>query len=179
MHSGESRLWGGAIFFGFVENKKGKVSTQVFTEAKAQIELGQKILVEGNAQLELENYAEAFRLFQQAERQAQKAKLIIQAATNLNLGNRLNIQAASSAATTQANDDNQNEDRDRNDRNRNSNDNNDHLDRGENSATNTNENTNNNEQDNNDNQNDNTNENANRIELKGNAEGEIKVELGL
>ena len=69
----------------FIQNMEQKLGVQATVETKARLELAKKMRAEGKVKFEAGLFGEAFKLFQQAHRIAQEAKLLIKVETELKL----------------------------------------------------------------------------------------------
>lgn len=73
----------------FIKNMEEKLGAEATAEAKARLEIAKATMAEGKVKFEAGLFGESFKLFQQAHRIAQEAKLLIKAEKEL----RLNLDA--------------------------------------------------------------------------------------
>ncbi len=69
----------------YIENRKGKLSLEIYAEAGAKIKTAEAAMAEGKAKIEAKAYADAFALFKKAAREAQSAQLFAVTAGNLKI----------------------------------------------------------------------------------------------
>ncbi|MBI2984162.1 MAG: hypothetical protein HYY50_00870 [Candidatus Kerfeldbacteria bacterium] len=80
----------------FIAKWEDRLGTEVVAEAKVKLESAKDLVAEGQAKLEADEFAEAFRLFQRAHMLAQEAKLLVRVrqALNINISVKLNANAS-------------------------------------------------------------------------------------
>jgi tetratricopeptide (TPR) repeat protein len=81
-----------------IENKKDELGAEATAEAEAKLHVAQTVMTDGQAKLAAGEFAEAFRLFQEAHRIARQAKTLMIARADLHVSVSINPPALERAA---------------------------------------------------------------------------------